>query len=339
MRMSLRLLIVSHNPQCASFRQRFGVYLPILEAAGIRCEVAVLPDDPIRRLWLYVQSGRFDGLVWHKKTINPIDAFFLRRYAPPMMYNFDDAVMFSDKHPDRDSPTHRRRFIRTLRLADRVLVGSRYLAEQAKPYHSKVDILPLGLDVGRYAVSVDKPTDRCIRLVWIGSKSTLGYLKNLVPVFETLARRYPKLILRIIGDAFFDIPGMIVEKVPWDSETRYAHLAQCDVGLAPLPSDRFSMGKCSFKVLEYSAAGLPVVASPVGTNTDHVVEGVTGFFAERADQWVDHLVQLIEDMSLRQRIGSAGRIHSAHYDSVVIGRKLAEIISNWVPHSDLGKSI
>jgi glycosyltransferase involved in cell wall biosynthesis len=326
----MKLLIITNNPQRASFRQRFGAYLPILAAGGIDCRVAALPAGPLARLWLYRQARDFDGVLWHKKAVNPIDAFFLRRFAPRLLYNYDDAVMFSDKRPDADSPTHRRRFLRTLGLAEVVLVGSRYLAEQARPHHPKVIILPLGLEVSRYGLPVERPTDGRIRLVWIGSKSTLGYLKVLSPVLDQLAQRHPNLTLRIIGDDFFDLERLPVEKVVWDADKRYAHLAQCDIGLAPLPGDRFSMGKCSFKVLEYSASGLPVVASPVGTNADHILDGQTGLLAATPDQWQTHLDHLIADADLRRRMGAAGRVHASNYDIAVVGQKLVEFLTNWL---------
>ena len=325
----MKLLIITNNPQRASFRQRFGAYLQILAAGGINCRVAALPAGPLARLRLYRQARDFDGVIWHKKAVNPIDAFFLRRYAPRLLYNYDDAVMFSDKRPDSDSPTHRRRFLRTLGLAEVVLVGSRYLAEQARPHHPKVVILPLGLEVSRYGIPVERPADR-IRLVWIGSKSTMGYLKALSPILDQLVVKYPNLTLRIIGDEFFDLERLPVEKVAWDADRRFADLAQCDIGLAPLPSDRFSMGKCSFKVLEYSASGLPVVASPVGTNADHILDGQTGLLAATPDQWRTHLDRLIADADLRRIMGAAGRIHAADYDIGVVGRKLVEILTDWL---------
>lgn len=326
----MKLLIMTNNPRRASFRQRFEAYVPILAAGGIDCQVAALPAGLFSRLILYRRARNFDGVIWHKKAVNPIDAFFLHRYAPRLLYNYDDAVMFSDKRPDSDSPTHRRRFLRTLGLAEVVLVGSRYLAEQARPHHPKVVILPLGLEASRYGVPVEKPTDGRIRLVWIGSKSTLGYLKALSPVLDQLAQTYPNLTLRIIGDEFFDPERMPVEKVPWDANQRYADLAQCDIGLAPLPNDRFSMGKCSFKVLEYSASGLPVVASPVGTNADHILDGQTGLLAATPDQWRAYLDRLIADPDFRRTMGAAGRSHAANYDIAVVGRKLVDILTDWL---------
>jgi glycosyltransferase involved in cell wall biosynthesis len=96
--------------------------------------------------------------------------------------------------------------------------------------------------------------------------------------------------------------------------------------LAPLPDDRFTQGKCGFKILQYASAALPVVASPVGINRDYVREGVTGFLAVNTDQWVDKITTLIKSPHLRQTMGRQGRQFAQQFDVSVIGKRLCEII-------------
>ena len=55
------------------------------------------------------------------------------------------------------------------------------------------------------------------------------------------------------------------------------------------------------------AAGLPVVANPVGTNPEMVIPGVTGFLAHTPDEWSEALRLLASDPELRHKLGSAGR--------------------------------
>jgi len=119
---------------------------------------------------------------------------------------------------------------------------------------------------------------------------------------------------------------MQVEKRQWSEETRAFNLATSDIGLAPLPDNRFARGKCSFKVLEYAAAGLPIVASPVGTNADYVRDGITGLLATNTQEWVDRISRLIEDPQLRKKMGQEGRTHAAKFDVSVIGKQLTESI-------------
>jgi len=76
-----------------------------------------------------------------------------------------------------------------------------------------------------------------------------------------------------------------------------------------LTNDEWARGKCAFKLLQYMAASLPCVASPVGANTEAVIDGRTGFQARNASEWESALERLIDSAELRARMGAAGRAH------------------------------
>ena len=80
-----------------------------------------------------------------------------------------------------------------------------------------------------------------------------------------------------------------------------------DVGVMPLADDEWSRGKCGLKVLQYFAAFVPVVASPVGVNSSLVEHGVNGFLVKNADEWRSSLRTLLADPQLRARFALAGR--------------------------------
>jgi glycosyltransferase involved in cell wall biosynthesis len=102
---------------------------------------------------------------------------------------------------------------------------------------------------------------------------------------------------------------------PWHETTETADLADADIGISWLPDDAWSDGKCSLKVLQYMAAGLPVVANPVGMQKKLVRPGDTGFLAATPDEWEDAVRQLANDPDLRRRMGLAGRRRlEAEYD-------------------------
>jgi glycosyltransferase involved in cell wall biosynthesis len=80
-----------------------------------------------------------------------------------------------------------------------------------------------------------------------------------------------------------------------------------DIGIAPTPVDKWSIGKSGFKIIQYMATGLPTIASPVGANAQIVVDGVTGVLAETHEQWVESIVKLAGDINLRKTMGEAAR--------------------------------
>jgi len=323
----MKLLVITNNPDRASFKQRIGVYLDVLRANDIDCEVAQLPCGTLARRKLFKKAADFDGVFLHKKKLNLVDAFWLRRYSRKIIYNFDDAIMYSDKNPEHYSRSHFIPFRRSVKLADMVIAGSSYLAEHARRFNPNVEVLPIGLKVSDYKHDRIVKANGKIRLVWIGSRSTLSYLKEIKPAIEEIGARFKNVILRIICDDFLELENMFVEKRLWSQDTRGIDLATSNIGLAPLPENQFTRGKCSFKVLEYSAACLPVIASPVGTNSDYVHDNVTGFLVTDTRQWVDRITQLIENPQLREKMGQEGCAFAQKFDVSVIGKQLAELIT------------
>lgn len=320
----MKLLIFTSNPDRSSFKDRIGKYLEVFREADIEPTVMKLSANPAVRISQYRQADRYDAVLLHKKCLNALDALFFRPRRARVIFNYDDAVMFNDK--GQETPTHRRRFRRTLQKADIVLVGSSYLAQQARPWARRIVILPLGLAAADYHPAPARPDDGRIRMVWIGSAATLDYIRLLTPVIEKLAARYPQLVLRLIGDEFFDIRGIQMEKIRWTPHARSWCLGDCDIGLAPLPDNPFTRGKCSFKVLEYSASGLPVVGSPIGTNPDHILDGRTGYLADTPQQWFEALSRLIDNPVLRIEMGQNGIRYAAEFDVAVIGRKFCRLL-------------
>jgi glycosyltransferase involved in cell wall biosynthesis len=322
----MKLLVLSNNPDRASFRQRIGIYLDHLRTEGIATSVNKLPKNYIERWKLFASSANYDGVLLHKKTLNYFDTKILRKHAKKIIYDFDDAIMFSPNKPQDNNTSHYRLFKRTAGLADHIIAGNDYLAGYAKKYNDSVVTIPTGLEFDDYQYDITKPNDGKIRLVWIGSRSTLKYLYEIKAALEYTGEDYDNVILRIIADEFFKLDNMLVEEYQWSKETQAENLMECDIGLAPLPDDRFTRGKCGFKILQYYAASLPVVASPVGVNKDFIEKSKGGIIAENFDNWVQALSKLIEDEPIRTAMGKYGKDYVRNFDCQVIKEKLAKCL-------------
>ncbi len=315
-----------------SFRQRTGGCLGILRSNGINCEVVRYPRCLPARYKVLKRCADFDAVYLQKKTLNLLDGFLLRRYAKNVIFDFDDAVMYDDKQPERKPSyyKHTKPFERIVRLSKLVIAGNSYLAELAGRFNPNVEVLPTGLDIGSYKLQSIPEKDNKVRLVWIGSKSTLKYLACIKPALEEVGRCFDNVVLRIICDDFFDLENMEVERCRWSLSTQAYDLAMGDIGLSPLEDNRFTRGKCGFKILQYAAAGLAVVASPVGVNAEYVQEGVTGFCASDTQQWIDRLSRLIENAALRKQMAQAGSAFVENFDINVIGQRLCELIYEYL---------
>src|SRR4029077_7990439 len=113
--------------------------------------------------------------------------------------------------------------------------------------------------------------------------------------------------LRVIGTGRYSVEGVSVDAMPWRAETEVDDLRRIDIGIMPLPDDRWSRGKCGLKALQYMALGIPTVCSPVGVNTHIIQHGENGLLAGSDDEWVESLTRLIDSAPLRERLGGAGR--------------------------------
>jgi glycosyltransferase involved in cell wall biosynthesis len=167
--------------------------------------------------------------------------------------------------------------------------------------------LPTSIDTAAYRPTTaadDPPT-----IAWIGSPENLIYLEMIRPALARLTIRHPTLKMRVICSRFPVWPEVNVECVAWSSATEAKSLAEAHIGVMPLTDDAWSRGKCAFKLLQYMAAALPCVASPVGANTEAVIDGVNGFHARSAEEWERNLESLIISPQLRARFGAAGRAH------------------------------
>ena len=141
-------------------------------------------------------------------------------------------------------------------------------------------MIPTPVDTNRFSPSKERlrRSKKEVVIGWIGISETVVWVRLLEKVFQALAKRYPirvKLITRP-GNETFDLPPTRFEIVRWSYETEVQEMEEIDIGVMPLPDTEWSKGKCSLKLLQYMAMGLPSVSSRVGMNCEIVEEGVDG---------------------------------------------------------------
>lgn len=305
-----RVLVLANNPAQASFRLRIAALVPRLAERGFELEVIIRPKGwlagPRLRRMLRT-AGKYHAFILQRRFLGSMDARVLRRHARRIFYDIDDALMFHNREVGRVSRWRtRRRFAATTRILDHVVAGNEYLAQIFRENGRLVSVIPTVLDASHYRVKDHGPTPTP-RLVWIGSHSTIQYLQESLPALERAARLVPGLRLVTIADATVQSAVLPVEHEPWSEATEAASLVRGDIGIAPMPTDPWTLGKCGFKILQYMAAGLPVVASPVGAHATIVREGFTGFLPDEPGGWPTAIARLADDAGLRARMGRAAR--------------------------------
>jgi glycosyltransferase involved in cell wall biosynthesis len=127
------------------------------------------------------------------------------------------------------------------------------------------------------------------------------------------------LYLKLVCDRFLVLRHLPILTCQWSEAAERIALASADIGISWVPDDMWSRGKCGLKVLQYMAAGLPVVANPVGVHSELIRHGETGFLADTPNQWAEAIRRLAHEPELRRRMGRAGRQRVETSFSVPVG--------------------
>lgn len=350
------LMLPRYGALGASSRLRLMQYLPWLSAAGFSVDVSSLLDEDyiramykgnvsipavarsyVRRLRRLMTARRYN-VIWVEKESLPwlpagLENSLLPRSAR-LVVDYDDAQFHRYDE-------HRALIVRTLlgqkidrvmRRADLVTVGNDYLAAHARAAGAgKVEWIPTVVDLARYPKPQPRQTVGQVIIGWIGSPATAGYLNALTPALEALRKRH-EIRCVAIGARPDQVEGTPFEAWEWREQDEVDLLGKIDIGVMPLPDAPWERGKCGYKLIQYMACGLPVVASPVGANRKIVLEGESGFLAEGTDAWVRSITALIIDAPLRGRMGGVGRaLVEKTYSLQVQGPRMVELLKELGP--------
>jgi glycosyltransferase involved in cell wall biosynthesis len=325
------LLLSRYERNGSSSRVRFYQYIPYLAAKGI--EVAVAPllgndyvdslqpgrrTSPVRigraylgRLLDLLKCRDYD-LLWVEGEFLPwLPGLFetvFPRLKIPYVVDYDDAIFHRyDLHLN---PLVRlvlgKKIDSVMRRSALVIAGNAYLADRAEKAGAKrVEILPSVVDLRLYHAAC-RSENRRFTIGWIGSPSTAKYLELAVPALKETCAGSDACMLSIGSDPGV-FGGMPVEVRTWSEDTEVSDMGCFDVGIMPLPDEPWTRGKCGYKLIQYMASRLPVIASPVGVNKEIVRQGVNGFLAGTTDEWFHSLQTLRKKPELRKQMGEAGR--------------------------------
>lgn len=316
----------------SSSRVRFYQYIPYLTSQGMEIVTAPFFDDGyvrklysgqrastgmvlrayLKRLSVLLRRASFD-LLWVEKELLPwipdwLENIFHTREIPYVV-DYDDAVFHR-------YDLHRSGLVRALlgrkidgvmRHAGLVIAGNQYLAERARNAGApRVECLPSVVDVSQYAIT-EPSESHGFRIGWIGSPVTAPYLELVGEAVATLNRETPLNITLIGAGSVQPFPNVRTEVLPWSEAIELKLSQQFDVGIMPLVDGPFERGKCGYKLIQYMASGLPVVASPVGVNEEIVEPKVNGYLAASSVEWLVALRELRDSAEKRKMMGLAGR--------------------------------
>ncbi len=352
------LFLTRYGRLGASSRYRFMQYEEILKVHGVQCDFHPLLDDQylqnrydggktsltafgmsaLRRVRRIFGAKKHDLVVLEGEALPYLPAIpecYLAVTGVPFVVDFDDAIFhYYDRNPAQIIRLILGGKIRSIvRRSACVVAGNNYLADYARQAGAKqIELVPTVVDLEKYTVVPDAAGSG-FSVGWIGSPGSSRYLSLVAPALRELGKD-SRVRLKLVGAGNdFHVDGIATELLAWSEDTEVDWMRQFDVGIMPVPDDPWARGKCGLKLIQYMACGLPVIASPVGVNTELVEHGVNGFLASSTQEWIDAFTTLRNDPDLARTMGISGRrkIEKA-YTVQVTGPRLANIFMKAARH-------
>jgi glycosyltransferase involved in cell wall biosynthesis len=234
-----------------------------------------------------------------------VDWHYLRKSR--YVVNFDDNVW--EKYAR--IPWLKHKFDRVAEHAAGVIAANDFLLEKVAKLNPRTIKIPTVPDVESYRC--DKPKYDCFTVVWIGTPVTYVFLEEFTDTLRAMTRAVPGFeLLAVASSTLKPLDGVRMRCLDWSQEAETEILCRSHAGIMPLSDTGFTRGKSAFKIIQYMAAGLPIIASPVGEN-NLVVKPETGFLPRTPDEWCDALRQLACDPELYRRMSAASKQESAGY--------------------------
>jgi L-malate glycosyltransferase len=334
-----KVLILCPSPKgtAATQRLKYEQYLDRLEAEGYEFTISSFQTG---RFWkiIYKPGNIAEKILWTlvgyiRRFFDLLrapfyDVIFVNLWVTPMgppifenllflfnknvIYDIDDMIFLNKEVGGKTNLIQKLKGIKKplvlMKNAKYVIVCTPKLEEiaiQTNKYKRAVDISST-FDTDRFVPVSGYNKNEVTTIGWTGTHSTIPFLESLQPQLAEVARQR-KIRLLVIANKEYKMPEVETVYINWSADKEVEDLHQFEIGLYPIPANEWSLGKSSLKALTYMAIAIPLVATAYGTNFRVIENGVSGFLAKDENDWVKYLVQLIDDISLRQHMGLNGR--------------------------------
>lgn len=279
---------------------------------------------------ILVQRAYHEDILLTIKSLMKKDAI--------MVYDVDDS--YFDMHYKHESKKEfeseeNNLIIRAFcKAADVVTTTTEYIANVYRRYAKRVEVLPNCIDFSEWDkhyearqkyLKEQKPElpDNHVAIGFHGGES---HHYDIAMISMALCH-----LLRTRNNVFFYTVGFDVKQyfefnpyqnkilcLPgvYNAKTFGQTLVEFDIGIAPLMDTEFNRCRSAIKFCEYSALGIPTVATNIKPYAGVIEHNVTGLLTRNTKtDWINHLTRLIDKPELRTALGeNARKFVKKHYD-------------------------
>lgn len=301
----------------------------------------LVPFYYFRRVLYLLKHSRDYDILFIEKELFPyapyfIESIFLRNSS--YILDFDDAIIhnyngesYVDVSKNRllknrlISFFFKNKIPKLIKNSKAVINGNPYLNNISKKYnHTESYIIPSSIDLRKYKIKKSYNTDK-INVGWIGSPGSQVSLLEVAGIFEAIE----EVNFIFVGANKLPFSNKNIIYKEWTESSEIDSLLEFDIGIMPLKNLSFQNGKCAYKLIQYMACGIPVIASPVGVNSEIIQDGNNGFLAINNEDWIDKIRILSNNQELRKKFSIRGRkLVEEQYTIQVNGQKISKIINS-----------
>jgi glycosyltransferase involved in cell wall biosynthesis len=243
--------------------------------------------------------------------------FLLQKYMnkSQFIWDFDDAILKSGEISKREASL-------LMKNSAKIVVTHKTLKNMLPTYYqNKVIELPTtdaafqNSDVNSFLIERKKTFEETFIIIWVGTSGNLHYINNIILELDDVANellesKNKKMVLKIICNNNFMVKTKYLEiqNIAWSHEVTIKEMKKAHLGIMPLTNTSYSLGKGGFKLIQYLAAGIPVIGDAVGYNNTIVENGKNGYLVERKEDWKKNILNINSDLSIWSDMCSYARI-------------------------------
>lgn len=284
-------------------------------------------------VWMGLHTQQSIGLFREMKA----------RYGKPFLTELDDYI-FSIPAGNIASSVYApgteltKIMLEQIKISDGIICSTPYLANLYKPLNKKVYVVENSIDLSLWGRRSSPARPRRVTIGWMGG-GTHNDDHRLVKdaVVAVLEQNKNAQFVYVSGGKcpeYFE--G--IQRLKWHHDFKainkypeWIKKFKFDIGIAPLMDNNFNRGKSNLRWLEYSALGIPCVASPLPHFKESIRHGETGFLASTKEEWIEYLNKLIREPDTRENTGNAARQEvKDKWNPKLLGKKYKTVIQEFL---------
>jgi glycosyltransferase involved in cell wall biosynthesis len=306
-----RFRIAQYEPWLSRTGDQLDVYcpLPLKDADPPKWATALSRTMSINkwRIWntaklttrfrILLEQYKHD-IIWQNRLL--VNTYFTveNYYKKPFAFDIDDAIWLIDGE---------RAVQKALSKAQAVIAGNAYLAEHAKKTNPNTFVIPTAIDTSQ--LFPDGKKKKLFTIGWIGTNHNFRYLQKIRTPILNFLKKNTETQFTVVSShppGFFPFDNERIVFKKWSPEKENTLINEFSVGIMPIDNDDWTRGKCSCKMLQYMACGLPVIVSPFGQNKIILSEKMVGLSATTEKEWEEAFNTLKNDTAMSTEMGANG---------------------------------